>query len=353
MKKKIRILFAIVLFSLTVNVVISFSTTKQKTPIILKEFIFQKAPFRECHASTIVELKNGDLMASWFGGTAEKNPDVVIWLSRKKNSVWQKPMQIADGIQHDKKRYPCWNPVLFQPKTGPLLFFYKVGAHPTKWWGMLKTSTDNGKTWTIARRLPEDIYGAIKNKPLELSNGMILCPSSTEDKGWRVHFERTKDFGASWELIEPINDPKIFEAIQPTLLTYSDGRIQALCRSRQKRIVETWSTDKGKTWSKIKATSLPNPSAGFDGITLKDGRQFLVYNHTTEGRAKLNVAVSQDGKSWKAALVLENQPGQYSYPAVIQTKDAMVHVTYTYDLKKIKHVVIDPSKLELKPIWDF
>jgi len=294
MKKKIRILFAIVLFSLTVNVVISFSTTKQKTPIILKEFIFQKAPFRECHASTIVELKNGDLMASWFGGTAEKNPDVVIWLSRKKN-----------------------------------------------------------KTWTIARRLPEDIYGAIKNKPLELSNGMILCPSSTEDKGWRVHFERTKDFGASWELIEPINDPKIFEAIQPTLLTYSDGRIQALCRSRQKRIVETWSTDKGKTWSKIKATSLPNPSAGFDGITLKDGRQFLVYNHTTEGRAKLNVAVSQDGKSWKAALVLENQPGQYSYPAVIQTKDAMVHVTYTYDLKKIKHVVIDPSKLELKPIWDF
>jgi len=103
----------------------------------------------------------------------------------------------------------------------------------------------------------------------------------------------------------------------------------------------------------MKATSLPNPSAGFDGITLKDGRQLLVYNHTTDGRAKLNIAISQDGKNWKAALVLEDQPGQYSYPAVIQTKDGMVHITYTYDLKKIKHVVINPAKLELKPLWDF
>ncbi|MCA9735796.1 MAG: exo-alpha-sialidase [Deferribacteres bacterium] len=333
--------------------VISMCSAMEKIGLINEEFIFEKAPFRECHASTIVELKNGDLMSAWFGGTHEKNPDVVIWLSRKKNGQWQTPVKVADGIQHDKKRYPCWNPVLFQPVNGPLLLFYKVGPHPSTWWGMLMTSMDNGKTWSEPRRLPEDIYGPIKNKPLQFEDGVILCPSSTENNGWRVHFELMKDIGKTWEFIEPINDPKIFEAIQPTLLTYSDGSIQALCRSRQKRIVETWSHDSGKTWSKMKATSLPNPSAGFDGITLQDGRGLLVYNHTTEGRAKLNVAISQNGINWDAALILEDQPGQYSYPAVIQTKDGMVHVTYTYDLKRIKHVVIDPDKLKLEPLWDF
>ena len=330
-----------------------------KPGLIEEEFIFEKAPFKECHASTIVELDNGELLASWFGGTNEKHPDVTIWLSRKKDNKWSVPRQVADGIQHDKKRYPCWNPVLFQLTNGPLMLFYKVGPHPSTWWGMLMTSTDNGKTWSEAKRLPEDIYGPIKNKPLELADGILVCPSSTEDKGWRVHFEKTEDLGKTWKFIEPINDPKRFEIIQPALFIHPDGKIQALFRSRQKCVVESWSSDSGNTWTKPEATELPNPGSGFDGITLKDGRHLLVYNHTTdgsnhitEGRSKLNVAVSDEGKNWKAVFMLENQPGQFSYPAVIQTKDGMVHITYTYKLKKIKHVVIDPTKLQLKPLWD-
>jgi len=336
---------------IVISILINSCFAGNKSGLTLEEFIFEKAPFRECHASTIVELNNGELLASWFGGTNEKHPDVTIWLSRKKDGKWSEPIRVADGIQHDKKRYPCWNPVLFQPANGPLMLFYKVGPHPSKWWGMLMTSTDNGKTWSEPKRLPEDIYGPIKNKQLELLDGTLLCPSSTEDKGWRIHFERTGDFGKSWEFIEPVNDPEVFEAIQPTLLIYPDGRIQALCRSRQHRIVESWSKDGGKTWSKVEATVLPNPSAGIDGITLDDNRQLLVYNHTTEGRSKLNVAVSEDGKKWQAALILEDQPGQYSYPAVIQTRDGLVHITYTYDLKKVKHVVIDPAKLKLNSLW--
>jgi len=340
-------------------VLISSCFAGNKPGLIEEEFIFEKAPFKECHASTIVELNNGELLASWFGGTNEKHPDVTIWLSRKKSGKWSEPMQVADGIQHDKKRYPCWNPVLFQPTNGPLMLFYKVGPHPSTWWGMLMTSTDNSKTWSEAKRLPEDIYGPIKNKPLELADGTLLCPSSTEDKGWRVHFEKTADLGKTWKFIEPINDPKRFEIIQPAIFIHPDGKLQAFFRSRQKCIVESWSEDSGDSWTKPEATELPNPGSGFDGITLRDGRHLLVYNHTTdgsnhitEGRSKLNVAVSDDGKTWNAAFMLENQPGQFSYPAVIQTKDGMVHITYTYKLKKIKHVVIDPAKLQLKPLWD-
>jgi predicted neuraminidase len=99
----------------------------------------------------------------------------------------------------------------------------------------------------------------------------------------------------------------------------------------------------------MRATSLPNPNAGTDAVTLKDGRQMLVYNHTIRGndfpsdRNMLNIAISEDGKSWEPVMTLERQEGEYSYPAVIQAHDGLVHITYTYRRQSIKHVVIDPS----------
>ncbi len=96
------------------------------------------------------------------------------------------------------------------------------------------------------------------------------------------------------------------------------------------------------------ATTLPNPNSGIAAVTLTDGRHLLVYNHTPKGRSPLNVAVSRDGKDWQAALVLEDQPGEYSYPAVIQTSDGLVHITYTWQRRRVRHVVVDPAKLSLR-----
>jgi predicted neuraminidase len=319
--------------------------------LVKSEFLYESAPFPKCHASTIADV-NGRLVASWFGGTDEGNSDVAIWVAGHDDDgkAWTKPVEVANGIDGDK-RYPCWNPVLFQPKTGPLLLFYKVGPSPSKWWGMVMASEDAGKTWSAPRRLPDPFLGPIKNKPIQLPEGDILSPSSTEDHGWRVHFERTTDLGRHWEMIGPINDGVTFGAIQPTLLTHRDGRLQSLARSKQAKIVETWSSDRGKTWSELAATSLPNPNSGIDGVTLADGRQLLVYNHTHRGRSPLNVAVSEDGRSWRSALVLENQKGEeFSYPAVIQAPDGLVHVTYTWNRTKIRHTVVDPKKLVLSDL---
>jgi predicted neuraminidase len=217
---------------------------------------------------------------------------------------------------------------------------------------MLTSSTDGGVTWAEPQRLPAGILGPIKNKPVQLSNGDILCGSSTENHGWQVHFEWTKDLGKTWEKTEAINDGKEIGAIQPSILFHKNGRLQAIVRTRQRRIFEVWSEDNGKTWSEMKATNLPNPNSGIDAVTLRDGRQLLVYNHTTKGRSPLNVAVSEDGRDWQAALVLENEPGEYSYPAVIQSKDGLVHITYTWKRVQIRHVVIDPAKLQLHKIWE-
>ncbi len=161
------------------------------------EFIYETAPFPSCHASTIAETKGG-LIAAWFGGTAEKDPDVGIWVSHHDGTGWSAPVEVANGLQEDGvKRYPCWNPVLFQPKEGPLLLFYKAGPSPSRWWGLMVTSTDGGQSWSKPRRLPEGFLGPIKNKPVALPDGSLLCPSSTEHDGWRIHLERTPDLGVT------------------------------------------------------------------------------------------------------------------------------------------------------------
>jgi len=320
-------------------------------------------PTPECHASSIVETPSG-LLATFFAGTHEKNADVGIMTTRLMDGKWTPPVEVANGIQNDTLRYPTWNPVLFQPKTGPLMLFYKVGPHPRTWWGMLMTSTDDGATWSDPVKLGTNqkighLIGPVKNKPIQLDKGTIICPSSTEykldngDVDWMVHFEISEDNGKTWQVVGPINDGKEFDAIQPSILTYPNGKMQILCRSIQNVIAQSWSEDHGQTWSRMTATDLPNPSAGTDAVTLADGRQLLVYNHTTKdgvepkNRNMLNVAISNDGERWSPVLTLESKPAEsgYSYPAVIQDSEGLVHITYTYLRQSIKHVVLDPSKL--------
>jgi predicted neuraminidase len=320
--------------------------------VVKSEFLYDKAPFPECHASTIAETRSG-LVAAWFGGTHEKHPDVGIWFSRRGDNGWTAPVEIANGVESAEKRHPCWNPVLFQmPDDGPLLLFYKVGPSPSTWWGMLIRSTDGGQTWSKPDRLPKEIVGPIKNKPILLEGGRLLCPSSTEDHGWRLHMETTPDAGRTWKRTPALCDGTTKQAIQPTIFRHGE-RLQALARNRQSgHLWETWSADGGQTWSELEPVKLPHPGSGIDGVTLADGRHLLVYNHTNRGRSPLNVAVAADGKTWQAALVLENQPGEYSYPAVIQTADGLVHITYTWKRQKVKHVVLDPAELALRPIVD-
>jgi predicted neuraminidase len=318
-------------------------------PLLTREFVYERAPFPSAHASTIVETASG-LVAAWFGGTAEKHPDVGIWVSRRESSGWSTPVEVARGTGRDGRAVPCWNPVLFQPSRGPLVLFYKAGPSPSEWWGLARTSADGGRTWSAEVALPPGILGPIRAKPVELESGAVLAGSSSEDHGWVVHMERWTPPGLAspeaWERGPALNDAARFEAIQPTLLVHSPTEIQALCRSRQKVITELWSRDGGRSWGPMSATPLPNPSAGIDSVRLADGRFLLVYNPTASGRGTLALAVSSDGRAWREAAILEkDDAGEYSYPAMIQSRDGRVHVTYTWRRQRIRHVVIDPAAI--------
>lgn len=341
------------------------TTRSQSFEKVSEQFIYETAPFPSCHASTIVQCSDGTIVSAWFGGTEEKADDVGIWTARFDGKAWSQPIEVANGIQFqwsspvnsttEVKRFPTWNPVLFQPKNGPLLLFYKCGPSPQTWWGMMMESKDSGLTWSIPRRLPEGILGPIKNKPVELPDGTILCPTSNETDDtdeWTVHMEWTKDFGKTWTRTKPLNDPKAFGAIQPSILFLGNDRLLALGRSRQGRIFQMESDNLGKSWGEMSLLDLPNPNSGTDAITLDDGRHLLVYNHVTKQsaewggrRSPLNLAVSNDAKTWAPVMELENEPKmEFSYPAIIQASDGRVHITYTWKRLKIKHVILAPKK---------
>ncbi len=122
--------------------------------LIHSEFIYEHASFPSCHASTLIETPAG-LMAAWFGGTDEGEPDVSIWLAHRRLAGWTNPVEVAHGRQPDDTRQPCWNPVLWRAPNGSVMLFYKVGPSPRAWWGMLMTSADDGRTWTTPARLPD------------------------------------------------------------------------------------------------------------------------------------------------------------------------------------------------------
>jgi alpha-L-rhamnosidase len=358
MQKNIQKNSIILLFTLVFTNVLVAQTSHWKKGILVDEFIYTEAPFPQAHASTIVETPDG-LVAAWFGGTREGNKDVCIWLSRLVKNKWTSPEKVADGILNDSVRYACYNPVLFYYPNGELMLFYKIGPNVAGWTGWLKRSFDNGKTWSQREALPIGFLGPIKNKPIMLGDTLI-CGSSTEKNGWKVHLEKTADGGKTWTKTNDFNDGKTISAIQPSILTYKDGKMQLLCRSQNRTINESWSLDGGSTWSEMKPSSLPNNNSGTDAVTLADGRQLLVYNHVKPAdslkngkgaRTPLNVAVSKDGIKWYAVLILEDSPiSQYSYPSVIQSKDGFVHIVYTWRREKIKYVKIDPRKLKGKLI---
>lgn len=319
------------------------------SPVLLSEFVADPPPTPQGHASTLVETRDGRLLAAWFGGDHEGAADVAIWLSARGAHGWSAPRKVADGGAQ-----PAWNPVLFQPEHGPLQLYYKAGPNPRAWWGLLTTSADDGAHWSAPVRLPDGILGPIKNKPLQLPGGRILAPSSSEADGelWRAHVEWSDDGGAHWRRGGDLNDPATIGAIQPSLLLHPDGRLQALGRTRQNRVFSTFSGDGGASWSPMILLDLENPNSGTDATMLRDGRALLVYNPALagkdwwDGRGTLAVALSDDGVHWRRVLTLEDSPGEeFSYPAVIQTRDGRVHISYTWKRRRIKHVVIDPERL--------
>lgn len=325
---------------------------------VFKEFVFgEGVPFNTCHASHIAVLPNGNIVAAWFGGEKEGSDDIAIWSSIRENGEWSNPVKVAHDIEE-----PHWNPVIFRKEDGTLLLFYKVGREISKWYTNLRTSEDNGHTWSEAVEIvPGDRggRGPVRNKVIQLSDGSLLAPGSTEHGVWVAFADKSTNGGKTWyrgadiaiegveytagERVEsdiPVSDQSFYGrgVIQPTLWESEPGKVHMLLRSTEAKIFRSDSEDYGKTWTPAYATELPNNNSGIDVVKLNDGTLVLAYNPVGLNwgpRTPMALSVSHDnGKTWGENFVLENEPGEYSYPAVI-TDGKDIYVSYTWKRETI------------------
>ncbi len=307
------------------------------------DFVFgDDRSFPQCHASTLVRLDDGNFLVAWFGGTAEKDPDVGIWLSKGQPGNWSAPVEVAK-IREDAH----WNPVLQVTDQGKVILYFKVGKVIPTWETWVQTSEDGGETWSAATELvPGDKggRGPVKDKLIVLKDGSWLAGASDEQDGWKVFVDRSEDAGKTW------NRSPFFKmdttaikgkgAIQPTLWESEPGKVHMLVRTTGGKIGRSDSEDNGKTWSEIIATGLPNPNSGIDLDRLSDGSLVLAYNPDDSdwgSRSPLSLTMSEDnGKTWPYRFDLDSgeKKDEFSYPAVIAWGDS-VAVSYTWNRQKI------------------
>lgn len=336
--------------------------------------IFEPSPeYPSCHAATVVELADGGLLAAWFAGTHEGHPDVAIWLARYGGARWSDPVKVAD-----EPGVPLWNPVLFRDGKGVIWLFYKAGPSVPAWTGLHMKSGDEGRTWSAPVAYPAGLVGPAKNKPILLSDGAILCGTSSETwRSWACWVEASDDGGATWSRHGPIPAPgrsryepagegepvsatwdavshelvlpqQHYGVIQPTIWEWAPGRLRMLMRATQRvgYVCRADSEDGGCTWSSASRTTIPCPNSGLDAVRLADGRVVLACNPTHEGRTPLSLLMSEDnGETWPWRADLETGAGEYSYPSIVQARDGSVHVVYTWRRERIQHVVVQPAEI--------
>lgn len=325
--------------------------------VVGQDFVEPVPVVAEVQASTLAEAGDGSVVAAWWGGTKEGNDDVGIWVSRWNNGSWEKGRRVADGIQPDGTSLPVWNPVLFRAKDGLLYLFFKIGSSPRQWWGEMMVSKDNGISWEDRRKLPDGISGPTKNKPLQISSTAVITPFSAEhsNKTSQVNMEISDGQFQNWKAIT-VADPMKLQAKQPALLKMDNLSIVALCRTSTGKIARTTSSDAGESWTPLESTNLPMIDSGLDAITLRDGGCLLAYNpgeapknpkdtDPREPRCPLVVSFSNDTKTWTPIATLEDRPTRwgYAYPSLLQTSDGRIHVTYTWNRSRIRHVVLEET----------
>jgi predicted neuraminidase len=306
------------------------------------ELVFERIPSAPAHhCSTICEAAGGDLLCLWYGGSYESADDQALFLSRKKpdDKRWSPPQVLAQNALK-----PPGNGVIFRDPTDRLWIVWArmEGTRPMRrgsGWNrcrlMVRTSTDHGHSWSEDRTLLVDTMGGVpRNPPIRLTDGTLLLPDG------QSHFLSLAAGAHQWQRVGSFRGGS-----QPAVIQRSDGSLLALLR-RSGNIHQIESRDAGRTWSAAVPTPLANPGAGISMVKLAGGHLVLVFNDSQTSRTPLSICRSLDeGKTWEAPLHLETNPGEYSYPCVIQSSDGQIHITYTFRRYSIKHVELNEDWL--------
>lgn len=306
--------------------------------------LFEQMPDRpSVHCATLAELPDGTLLSAWFAGSYEMARDVVLMMARLSpgSDTWSAPELLVEVPGHS-----LGQPVfLLHPTNGELWFFFNVimEDHWTSAQPYWMRSTDSGHTWQPAQQLMDYPGLMFRSKPFLLP-GRIILPAYDEVT-WQSRMLISDDDGQSWRLTEPLTTP--LGNIHPCIVQRADGSLLAYLRTGGKSvdgvIWRTESRDNGDTWSNPTPTPLPNPNAGIDLIRTNTGALLLAHNPISTGRTTLSVAWSTEDETWPHQQILHDEPGEYSYPTLLQSADGTIHMVYTYRREHIQYARFDEA----------
>jgi predicted neuraminidase len=374
----------IALISIAICRLTSAEENEEPKPIYSDELIFPLHP-QHNHAPGIAELANGELLVSWYRGSGERSADdVAVWGARQNagSKTWSEAFLMADTpgfpdcntclMTDTKGRLWLFWPVILANSWESCITRFRVSENPIgtgcpKWNrdSMILLKPDNFQEEAL-KQLEDQIKGlggelterraktveAVKArlgekllqrlgwqprcKPTVLPSGRILLPLYTDTYSLSI-MAISDDEGENWVSSKPLFG---FGAIQPTVLRRDDGTLVAYMRENGYTgfVRQSESKDEGLTWGTVGVSSIPNPGSGLDGIRLANGHWILICNDTKNGRNRLTLLLSDDqGLSWKTSRSIEDHAeGSYHYPAIMQSKDGMIHVVYSYFVKEGK-----------------
>lgn len=303
---------------------------------------------------TIAQSSAGVLLAAWRGGARES--DRGLWLSRFNDGQWSTPARITLG-EESGKNLAVADPVLFQPAGGPLMLFYAAGPggsggkDSSGFWGMLKTSRDDGLTWAPARalgsdqRIPGGMLRAPPNPPIQLSDGSILLVSEHGSDRPAWHYAKSRDSGRSWAVTYVGPSAAALQPARPGFLRLGSGSLLALGTSQPGfEVAASTSPYNGGEWTAVAALPGLPPARRVFPLTLSDGTHLCVLESTGR-RDGLRVMASQDSERWLDRLVLEPESGKsvHSLQAV-QSSDGRLHCIFAQEEcaadHAIRHVIL-------------
>jgi len=305
------------------------------------QFLFDSLPGRpSSHCAALTALPDA-LFCIWYAGSREGADDVALMSARYDigSTTWAQPTVLLDtpgkgdgnAIAH------------FDDKSGRLWLFHTVlqGGGWSSVFLYSRYSDDLGQTWSRSELFDEEQGMMVRTGIVELASGRWVLPAYDE-KSWDSFCYLSDDRGKTW--VKGTQMPAAAPLIQPAIVQLEDGKLLAYMRSggQEHCVWRSTSGDDGETWELCTPTELRNPNSGLDMVRTQDGTIVLIFNNTAEGRTPLHVGLSDDdGTTWPVIKPLETDPGEYSYPSVLQSQDGLIHVVYTYRRQTIKHVAFD------------
>jgi len=299
------------------------------------------------HCSSLIYLKNGDLLCAWYAGSYEKASDVAIWMSRCHPNLigngslelnWSTPIIVADTVNHSEGQ-----PVWYQTPKGRLFLFYQT-LRPTAplfgdWGPIIETgwsvakikfiySDDFGYTWVEPQYLCNFYFWTLRNPPLLTSKENVILPIEFLGSSFFL-INNDPDLESKWIPHCRLYSPQ--SLTQPSLVELNSGDLMAVFRTGNGRIYKSYSPDGGFSWYKPKPMRFPNPDSCVALLHLKDGRNLILCNPKTSSRETLSFILGDEtGHYWSEPSYVKNQSGkEFSYPNMVQLPDQSIVFTYT------------------------